>query len=83
MRQRECGGIERGCGDKELRQWGGGVGVVIEVGALMLVSVLVEGLEDTGGCSTAHYGVFGTPRSCGRVLKLTFQTFRQIFTVQV
>lgn len=32
VRQRECGGIERGCRDKELRQWGGGVAAGLGAG---------------------------------------------------
>lgn len=50
----ECGGIERGCRDKELRQRGReGGGFAAGVGA----GGRVSGLGETGGCSTARYGV--------------------------
>ncbi|CAB1415423.1 unnamed protein product [Pleuronectes platessa] len=56
----ECGGNERGCGDKELRQWGGWEGLL-----LLLLLVVggagagggVSGLKQTGGCSSARFGV--------------------------
>lgn len=51
MRQGERGGIEHGCRDKELRQWGGGVAAGVGAGGRVL------GLGETGGCSTARYGV--------------------------
>lgn len=49
VRQGECGEIERGCRDKELRHWGGGAGAGVGAGGRVL------GLEVTAGCSTARY----------------------------
>ena len=58
VRQGECGGIERGCRDKELRQLGeDGVGRVRGGAAGICIGGRVLELEETGGCSTARYSV--------------------------